>query len=80
MTKVFELTDKVSADRVVPDSPAADIVDFLAEKKSATIASIAKGTDMSESEVKTALSDMMKRGYVVKRDERPFSDDFADPV
>lgn len=69
--KVYELSRKsrIKPDDITPDDEKADIVDCLAEHGACSLNVLVVETHMEEGEVRRILSDLMRQGIVVKRDE-----------
>lgn len=71
MAKVYEINPKsnIRSNQTPPDDQASDILDCLSEGGACSLNVIVVETHLEEEEVRKILSDLMRQGIVIKRDE-----------
>lgn len=71
MVKVYELSEntKIKANSMPPDDERCDIVDCLTQNGACSLRVIVTETDLDEDTARSIISNLMREGIVLKRDE-----------
>lgn len=71
MAKVYELSTRanVRPNDVPPEDESSDILDCLAEQGACSLKVLVVETKLDEEAVRRIVSDLMRQGVIIKRDE-----------